>query len=62
MAPDATAAGGIDGGHPSTVVQLSSITVAFGGLLALGGVDLDVARGQRLAILGPNGAGKTTLF
>ena len=43
-------------------VQLRSITVAFGGLLALGGVDLDVAQGERLAILGPNGAGKTTLF
>ena len=43
-------------------VELRSITVAFGGLLALGGVDLDVARGERLAILGPNGAGKTTLF
>ena len=43
-------------------VQLRSVTVAFGGLLALGGVDLDVAQGERLAILGPNGAGKTTLF
>src|SRR5688500_11375983 len=43
-------------------VELRSVTVAFGGLLALGGVDLDVAQGERLAILGPNGAGKTTLF
>jgi branched-chain amino acid transport system ATP-binding protein len=52
--------------HPATgddvVVRLRSVSVAFGGLLALGGVDLDVARGERLAILGPNGAGKTTLF
>ena len=45
-----------------SAVQLRSVTVAFGGLLALGGVDLDVAQGERLAILGPNGAGKTTLF
>ena len=44
------------------VVQLRSVTVAFGGLVALGDVDLDVTQGQRLAILGPNGAGKTTLF
>jgi branched-chain amino acid transport system ATP-binding protein len=49
-------------GSGDSVVRLSSVTVAFGGLLALGGVDLDVAQGQRLAILGPNGAGKTTLF
>ena len=43
-------------------VQLRDVVVAFGGLLALGGVNLDVARGERLAVLGPNGAGKTTLF
>ncbi|WP_026923861.1 ABC transporter ATP-binding protein [Glycomyces arizonensis] len=49
-----------DGAAP--IVQVRSVRVAFGGLLALRGIDLDVARGERLAILGPNGAGKTTLF
>jgi branched-chain amino acid transport system ATP-binding protein len=44
------------------VLQTRSVAMRFGGLLALGGIDLDVARGERLAILGPNGAGKTTLF
>lgn len=44
------------------VVQVRSVVVAFGGLLALGGIDLDAAQGERLAIIGPNGAGKTTLF
>ena len=46
----------------SPAVDLQSITVAFGGLLALDGVDLRVEHGDRLAVLGPNGAGKTTLF
>jgi branched-chain amino acid transport system ATP-binding protein len=46
----------------SAAVELQSITVAFGGLLALDGIDLRVEHGDRLAVLGPNGAGKTTLF
>jgi branched-chain amino acid transport system ATP-binding protein len=46
----------------TTLLKLSAVSVRFGGLLALGGIDLDVAQGERLAILGPNGAGKTTLF
>jgi branched-chain amino acid transport system ATP-binding protein len=45
-----------------TVLRIRSVAMRFGGLLALDGVDLDVAEGERLAILGPNGAGKTTLF
>ena len=49
--------------HPDhLVLQVRSVMVAFGGLLALRGIDLDVARGDRLAIIGPNGAGKSTLF
>jgi len=34
----------------------------FGGLLAVAGVDFEVARGEVFGIIGPNGAGKTTLF
>jgi branched-chain amino acid transport system ATP-binding protein len=53
----------ITSAEPTTkLLELRSVAVAFGGLLALGGVDLDVAQGERLAVLGPNGAGKTTLF
>lgn len=43
-------------------LELRSVTKAFGGLVAVDGIDLDVDHGQRLGLLGPNGAGKTTLF
>ena len=44
------------------MLRIRSLDVAYGGLRALSGVSLDVARGQFVAVVGPNGAGKTTLF
>src|SRR5262245_16176879 len=43
-------------------VQARGITKCFGEVIALDGIDLDVAEGQIHGLVGPNGAGKTTLL
>ena len=44
------------------VVKVAGVTKSFGDNRVLEGVDLRVARGDRLAIVGPNGIGKSTLL
>ncbi|WP_428659854.1 ABC transporter permease subunit [Reyranella sp.] len=44
------------------LLQVRGATKRFGGLQALGGVDLDVREGEILGLVGPNGSGKTTLI
>jgi ABC-2 type transport system ATP-binding protein len=48
--------------HTSPAVRGRGITKSFGDVIALDGVDLDVASGQVHGLVGPNGAGKTTLL
>src|SRR5215470_3564452 len=43
-------------------IRARGITKSFGEVVALDGVDLDVADGQIHGLVGPNGAGKTTLL
>ncbi len=43
-------------------IRIDQVKKRYGSLQALGGVSLEVAKGEFFGLLGPNGAGKTTLI
>ena len=45
-----------------TALEVSDVSVSFGGRLALDSVDFAADAGSVTGLIGPNGAGKTTLF
>jgi branched-chain amino acid transport system ATP-binding protein len=44
------------------LLELRGVSLAFGGLTVVDGLDLHVDEGEIVSVIGPNGAGKTTLF
>ena len=44
------------------ILRVEKLTMRFGGITAVSGVDLAVEEGQIFSVIGPNGAGKTTVF
>ena len=44
------------------ILEASNLTMDFGGVRAIDGLDLHADEGEVLALIGPNGAGKTTFF
>lgn len=45
-----------------SILKLENVTIRFGGLVAVDKVNLEVRKGNIMALIGPNGAGKSTMF
>ncbi len=44
------------------MIQIRGLTKIYNGVPVLNGIDLDIEKGERIAIIGPSGTGKSTLL
>ncbi len=44
------------------MIQIRGLTKIYDGVPVLSGIDLDIKKGERIAIIGPSGTGKSTLL
>lgn len=61
-APASMGAVTASGENGDALVEVSRVTLRFGGVTSLSDVSFSQRRGEILAVIGPNGAGKTSLF
>lgn len=58
----APGASGAETTRDGLLLEVRAVSIRFGGLTALEGLDLKIRRGELVGMIGPNGAGKTTAF
>ena len=53
---------GIELANADTIISVRGLAKSFGKLEVLKGVDLDIKKGEKIAIIGPSGCGKSTFL
>jgi branched-chain amino acid transport system ATP-binding protein len=49
-------------GGSKALLEIEDLSISFGGIMALAGVDLRLEEQEILTVIGPNGSGKTSMF
>ncbi len=58
--PSAATSGGSTAGEAAADIRLNGVRKAYGDVVAVDGIDLEIAHGEFFTMLGPSGSGKTT--